>query len=816
MSLTLNPNTPQVAVIGQPLCFEGSGIMSIPQEDPRSLLLAASGTNWIYGAPNSTFKKISGTNGIYPDCYPLTDELIYGRQPFTYRFSNVFFVTPGGANNNHSSFITVLDDQDRSYTLEVFKYCNATPGNCNSQWFMKVYVNGGSVLNKSVNQNENFAIVSDGITLKFQRESSQTWRNEFIMPLPETTSWRCGLAAAYVGNEMSYISLAKGTYQGSVPITWSAPLGGSLAGTTNNQCFTASVVGDYQVCIDSDFDEPLCVDVHASELEFEPTDFDCGGCVFTNQIVEFTSNGGLTGILTVLDDDDNPVGTVIDALTWQAPGHVVHVTATYTLGDDFVECDLNVIPTFEVINIEGDTILGMAPGETIKLETNYEYMGGTVRWENLDCPNLVSPDGYLTIPKNYRNGCFGAVDCYIRVRPVIFPGGVTCDNFDPEGITPVTLDFRVIVDPIFPTPEYGGPNWIKWKPETPDFRVITKTMEGGCVETHIRNRVPTQRWTVSYQGIRYDSGHVCEIPSCCDDPLGFVDGVDPNSKTAKMLDDFWMLVGGQYGFFTLVDPKTGYIWRRVRFEGTMERDHINWRTIQSRNFTLIWSPCCATEPAGGTCPHNTVREDTFPPSVPQNITAEATAWNKIFISWDASVDNIGIKRYEIQLDGGEIADAGTHPQYLHTGLGPTETHTYRARAIDTSNNPSPWSAATSATTLDRDITPPSEVIDVIATTLGPNDIHVTWEPNPEHEEVVGYKLLAGFYIIDTGLDTEYMDSGLDDCTYKEYYVRAYDAAGNASPWSRKTIYSVATTECGELLEGTDTVMEDADDVLESH
>lgn len=819
MALTLNPNTAQQAVIGQPLCFEGSAVMSIPQEDETYWDIPETGTNYTYDYVSGTFTKTGG--GVFLDSSAITGADTYGLQPFYIQAANSSFNTPGCPTNNVHWYIGVVDDADNWYHLNVMKYCNNNCSTCGAAsnpgqtWVMSVETGNGSTSNgivysRSVNFNESFYIRSDGINLFFEHKQGGQLLRDVVMTLPQTTTWRFSVQAGYVGNTINYLRVFKGTYQGSVPITWSAPLGGTLEGTANAQCFTAGVAGDYQVCIDSDFDEPLCVDVTVSSLTLNPVGFDCGGCVFTNEIVYFESNGGLAGTLTVVDENDDPVGTVIDALTWQAPGHPVAVTATYTLNEDSVDCALQVIPEFYITNVEGDTITGLVPGDVIKLETNYDTIGGEVFWENLNCDNLVTPDGYLTIPKNYRNACFGAVDCYIRVTVVTFPYGYECPNFDPDTGIPISLDLRIITDPVFPTPYFGGPKWVKWKPETPDFRVITKTMEGGCTETHIRNRVPTMRWMVRYAGLPYEADDTCE-PSGCNEPAGFLGGYDPKYQNAKMLDDFWMLVAGQYGFFTLVDPKTGYTWKRVRFEGTMERDHINWKHVQSRDFTLVWSPCCATEPLGGVCPHSTVKTDTYPPTVPQNIAVEALSYSKLRVTWDASGDDIGVEYYELSIDNQEPIRVGTSLAYIDTGLAQTSTHSYKVRAVDYSNNPSGWSLTVFGTTFDRDTTPPSTPRRITAVGISDSEIEVSWQDSVDNVEVAGYKLLRNGYAFDVGLVTTYVDTGLDECTTYTYHVRAYDTSDNKSGWSKG---KEGTTFCGNVYEGLDEILEGVDNVQE--
>lgn len=815
--LTINPNTPQTVVIGQPLCFEGSGVMSIPQEDLRPINIPSSGTHWTYSSASQTYVKTSGAS-TYDDAIVIADTTVYGLQPFYIRGANTTFTTPGAPNNNVSWFIGVLDNADNRYWVEVAKYCTSNTSTCGAStggaWVMRAYRPGtlGPIVfyEINVNFNEIFFVRSDGLRLYIEHISGGNLISDTSIELPNTSTWRFVASAGFVGNQINFLATFKGSYQGSVPITWTAPDGGTLEGTPNAQCFTADVAGAYTVCIDSDFDEPLCVDVEADELFFDSIGLNCNECVFVNDVVHFESNGGTTGTLTVVDEDDIPAGTVIDALTWQAPSAPGTFTVTYTLDEDSVDCIIKTIPEFEITNIEGDTILGLVPGDVLKLENNYAEVGGDVEWENLNCDNLVSPDGYLTIPKNYRNSCFGAVDCYIRVKVTNFPS-VKCHNFSADGDNPIYRDFRVIVDPVYPTPDFGGPIWMKWKPETPDFRVLTKTMEGGCMETHIRNRVPVQRWTVNYSGRRYDDGNPCDSEPCCDDPIGFPGGIDPRFQTAKLLDDFWMLVAGQFGYFTLVDPRTGYIWRKVRFEGKMERDHINWRHIQSRTFTLIWNPCCATEPAGGVCPHQTIKTDTYPPSVPQNVEVTPLAYSRLRVMWEASTDNIGVQYYELSIDSQEPINVGNVLVYYNKGLTPTTTHFYKVRAVDFSGNQSDWSDIGSGTTFDNDQTPPSVPASLRTTTLSDTELLVEWDASTDNVSVAGYLLLVDGLTIDVGNVLSYDHTGLEGCTDHAYSVRAYDTSNRRSHWSSEVI---GLTSCGQVYEGTDTIIDGTDNVIE--
>jgi hypothetical protein len=732
MGLVLSPNTAQEIAVNHPLCFQASSGISIPAiANPIPISSATDGVDWSYNPSTATFVR----NGTSLPGFAIikSDYLAYGKQPFWVRGANTSFLTPGSPNNNVHWFIGIEKssvtysglDVDNSYWVEVMKYCNSNTSTCGvttgSNWVMTVHT-PTAVYTRNVNFNEQFFVRSDGVSLIFEHIQGGTFITDYVMTLPDTDSWRFIAGAFFLNNQFSWLATWLGTYQGTVPITWTTPLGGTLTGDSNTaKCFTANAPGAYQVCAVTDFDTQICVPVTVDDLTLSIKDGNCGDCVFTGDTVKFESNGGLDGILSVKDDNGNPIGTVIDSLTWQAPGVQIHANATYTLdGVYFRTCSFSVVPRFEILNVIGDTITGLVPGDLFQLKTNYDFPDdagvprGTVVWENLDCDKLVSPSGLISIPQNYRNPCFGMTDCYIRARILRVPGA-ECPNLTEGGSHELFEDVRIKINPVFPTPEFGGPMWTKWKPETPDFRVIEKTMEGGCSETHIRNRVPVMRWTVSYANLPYQD-ILCPTTDCCDEPAGFVNGFDPTFQTIKMIDDFWMLVGGESGYFTLVDPRTNEVWENVRFENKMQKDHINWHKTQNRTLSLIWNPCCATSPKGGVCEHSSVIKDTQSPTIPLDLFAEPMSSSRIDLSWLHSVDNVGVFYYEIEIDGIIVTIESTPTPvmtYSNIHLEPDSIHNYRVRAVDFSGNPSDWTEYVSATTTAAEARPVFDGVDFV-------------------------------------------------------------------------------------------------------
>jgi hypothetical protein len=631
MPITIFPNTDVTTAAGIPVCFEASAIYSIPQEDERCIDLPLSGTNWTFVPTNCMWKKTSGALGVM-DAPTVTGNVsdVYGLQPFWIASQILTFTTPPSPNRFFASLTGVLDAGDQFYGWYLWKNCgNRSVSSCNAAnnddlaqgWKAFIYLAGSIVtpIPYNVNAGEWFRIRSTGTALLWERETgeggSNHWVTHYQITLPNTLSWRYYLNSAYPNNEWYTVHTFKGTFQGSIPVTWTTPLGGTVSGTGNNRCFIADTSGTYQVCVDSEIDDPVCVDIDVQPLFIEADGYECGAdCVFTNSIVNFNSNGGVQGILTARDIGGRDVGTVLGPLSWQAPGSPTHVIFTYTISDASTTCELDVVAPLELLNVDGDKIIGLLPGDSFQIIDSYTAAGGVVTWTNLDCPNIVTESGLITIPTYFVDSCFGALDCFIRGTVTTVPDA-TCANLE----NVYFVDVRIIVDPVFPIPEFGGPRPLKWKVETPDFRVISHQFEGGCDETYIRNKVPVYKWTISYDGLYYDNPSPCPPEPCCDDPLGFDNGINPNNQNAKILDDFWNFVYGTYGYFTLIDVRNNQRWKHVRFETALQKDHINWTKSHSRTVTMVWNPCCDKAPSGGTCSHVSTIRDLMPPTVPQNL-----------------------------------------------------------------------------------------------------------------------------------------------------------------------------------------------------
>ena len=109
---------------------------------------------------------------------------------------------------------------------------------------------------------------------------------------------------------------------------------------------------------------------------------------------------------------------------------------------------------------------------------------------------------------------------------------------------------------------------------------------------------------------------------------------------------------------------------------------------------------CDTLPAS----QDQVPDDTTPPSIPADLTADVVSTSRIDLSWRASMDDVGVTGYRLErcqgascTDFAEIAQpSGT--SFSNTGLVAGTAYRYRVHAADAAGNLSEYSDIVSATT----------------------------------------------------------------------------------------------------------------------
>lgn len=142
--------------------------------------------------------------------------------------------------------------------------------------------------------------------------------------------------------------------------------------------------------------------------------------------------------------------------------------------------------------------------------------------------------------------------------------------------------------------------------------------------------------------------------------------------------------------------------------------------------------------------------DATAPSVPGNVAAVAKSSSQIDLSWTASMDNVGVTRYDVYRGPDARLIGATEDTFFgDTGLAAGTAYNYRVRACDaaeTCSEPSSWF---SATTDESDDPPPAESggDPLLITAL--NVLHVgkcsevVWTTNQPADSLVEYGTAPG-------------------------------------------------------------------------
>lgn len=152
--------------------------------------------------------------------------------------------------------------------------------------------------------------------------------------------------------------------------------------------------------------------------------------------------------------------------------------------------------------------------------------------------------------------------------------------------------------------------------------------------------------------------------------------------------------------------------------------------------------------------------------VPQNIISNATE-NNINLSWN-SVE--GATGFQVEVDG-TILNQGMSTSYVHENLIPGTMHTYRIRAVNPIMN-GDWTEPFEIWTLP-------DIPQHISADGKGNSISLSWDPVTG---AAGYDVEVQGAPVDNGLNTTFIQTGLDSNLQQTYRVRAKNTSG-AGKWS---------------------------------
>ncbi|MGA9212749.1 endonuclease [Kaistella sp.] len=189
--------------------------------------------------------------------------------------------------------------------------------------------------------------------------------------------------------------------------------------------------------------------------------------------------------------------------------------------------------------------------------------------------------------------------------------------------------------------------------------------------------------------------------------------------------------------------------------------------------------------------------DNEAPSTPTNLAVNSTSTASANLSWTASTDNIAVAYYKIFVDGTFHSNASSNSATV-SGLTQGTTYNFYVIAADAAGNLSPQSNTATGTTI-IDTEAPTSPANLTISSVGTNNIAVTWSAATDNIGVSSYDIYANGVLNGSSTDTQANIANLDPSTTYTIYVQAKDAGGNISPSSNSV---TATTlaiglNCGD-------------------
>ncbi len=169
------------------------------------------------------------------------------------------------------------------------------------------------------------------------------------------------------------------------------------------------------------------------------------------------------------------------------------------------------------------------------------------------------------------------------------------------------------------------------------------------------------------------------------------------------------------------------------------------------------------------------------PTSPGQPTATSVAYTSITLSWKPSLDNTGIKRYEIYMCG---AKKGTTSKTSHTckGLTPGTTYSFTIKAFDLAGNSS--SSSTVSVSTKADISAPTAPFGLKATSVTETEVALQWSPSSDNVKVRKYEIYCDDQIVGSTVKTTYVCKKLLPGKGMNYTIKAVDTSGLCSAASK--------------------------------
>jgi chitodextrinase len=172
-------------------------------------------------------------------------------------------------------------------------------------------------------------------------------------------------------------------------------------------------------------------------------------------------------------------------------------------------------------------------------------------------------------------------------------------------------------------------------------------------------------------------------------------------------------------------------------------------------------------------------KDTSPPTAPSNLRLDRKTSYSLEVSWNNALDNTGIDRYEVIVDG-EPKYSTRETFIAISKLQPSTTYRISVRAYDISNNQGPLSGVLAIQTNSPDVMAPSAPGGLREVEVTEKTITLQWDPSTDNVGISKYRIYVNNIDWDFSTQTMRTIDRLQPGLEYEISVSAIDEAENES------------------------------------
>ncbi len=207
----------------------------------------------------------------------------------------------------------------------------------------------------------------------------------------------------------------------------------------------------------------------------------------------------------------------------------------------------------------------------------------------------------------------------------------------------------------------------------------------------------------------------------------------------------------------------------------------------------------------------TANLDISPPSMPENLQAQAISENEILLNWVKSIDNFGVKAYRVYRGSELVATIEGETKFVDRGLMPKGIYNHQVTAVDYSGNESAKTKPVRTTTpsrITKGITPPTPKN--LKARFKDKGILLSWVSSAGNDLVEGYNLYRNDKLIKTvSNSTSYLDNQINSETTYRYQVSAFSHDKLESEKS-ETAVIISKAESDDFIQPHDNFNQNSD------